>query len=50
MDRKHEIHQYLTTLQIFSPKENLDDILLHAEKEQKSYQALVYDLLKAEID
>lgn len=49
MDRKHEINEFLTTLQLFATKENLDDILLRAEKEQKSYQALVYDLLKAEI-
>lgn len=50
MDKNNQIYQFLTTLQLFAARDNLEDILLHAEQEDKSYQALVYDLLKTEID
>ena len=50
MNKKNEINTFLTILQLTAIQENLENIIRKAEQEDKSYQQLVYELFKTEID
>lgn len=50
MDKKVEINKFLTILQLTAIQEYLENILRKAEQADQSYQHLVYELFKTEID
>lgn len=50
MNKKDKITDFLTILRLPGIKETLDDKLIRAEKEEITYQDLIYDLLKVEVE
>lgn len=50
MNKKSQIKTYLSILRLTVIKNILDDILIKAEQDKITYQDLIYDLLKAEVE
>lgn len=50
MNKKSQIKTYLSILRLTAVKNILDDILIKAEQDKITYQDLIYDLLKIEVE
>ena len=49
MNKKEKIVDYFSTLKLSTVKDQLDEILMEAEKEKKSYQDLLFEIAKIEV-